>query len=347
MESLFDAIRCGDAFTTIEELKDETVDLVLTSPPYYKQRDYGENSLILGNENTPEEYVAKLLKVVEETSRVLKKTGSIIFNVGDKYDKKGSLMLIPYKFALEVLGKTDLLLINDIEWVKRNPQPRQFKRRLVSSHEPFFHFVKSNEYKYHPERFESEGAKKRTITKPGKRIGNGYFQMIEDSQLTDIERENARRDLEQAIVDVKNGEISSFRMKIRGLHSMAYGGYEGGRKMHLEKKGYTIIRMYGESLKRDVMITPKAFNRETNHPAVFPEEVVEKLVDLTTDVGDFVVDPFSGSGTTCVVARKKNRHYLGIDINEEYCRISEQRLDSVSKQPRIDNWEKSIQEERL
>lgn len=159
-----------------------------------------------------------------------------------------------------------------------------------------------------------------------------------ESNLTTEEKEKAFEDLNEVISEVKTGKIASFRIKIRGIHSAAYGGYDGGRKMQIEKKGYTIIRMFGETLKRDVMITPKAFNPEFNHPAIFPEEVVERLIKLTTDVNDLVVDPFCGSGTSCAVAKKIGRHYLGIDLNDKYVDMAKRRIEAVPLQPRIEKW---------
>lgn len=66
----------------------------------------------------------------------------------------------------------------------------------------------------------------------------------------------ARNALEEVIGEVRNGEIQGFRMKIRGIHSEPFGGQEGGRKIQLDKNGFTIIRIYGNPLKKDVIITP-------------------------------------------------------------------------------------------
>lgn len=329
IEDFKDRIVTGDALDVLKNIPSGTIDLIVTSPPYYKQRDYGPGSRIIGNEEELGEYLKNLLEIVLECERVTKKTGSIIFNIGDKYDSNGSLMLIPQKFAISVLEASKLSLINDIMWLKQNPQPRQFKRRLVSSHESFFHFIKDPHYKYHIDQFESEPNGKKNKTTAGKNIGQGYFELIDKSELTEQEKENARKELSQVIEEVKSGKISSLRMKIRGIHSEAYGGYEGGRKMHLETKGYTIIRMPGGTMRRDAIITPKAFNRDTRHPAVFPEKVIEQLVRLTTDPNDVVLDPFSGSGTTAVVSRNLKRHYIGIEINSKYSNMALDRLNKM------------------
>ncbi|MGB9694260.1 MAG: DNA methyltransferase, partial [Fervidobacterium sp.] len=138
-EKFLDKILQGDSAVLLKEIPPEQISLVVTSPPYYKQRDYGGG---IGNERTVEEYLNNVLKVFHECVRVVRRDGSIVFNLGDKYEN-GSLLLVPYKFAIGALKREPVKLINNITWVKLNPTPRQFNRRLVSSTEPFFHFVKS------------------------------------------------------------------------------------------------------------------------------------------------------------------------------------------------------------
>lgn len=327
-----DEIVQGDCYALLHHLPDECVDAVITSPPYYQQRDYG--GLGLGNEPSVEEYIDKLVAIFEQCVRCLKPTGSIFFNVGDKY-VDGSLALVPYLFAHAATKRTEVKLINVITWVKPNPEPRQYRRRLVSSTEPIFHFVKSDEYKYFYDRFMAHRDVVRQRVKAGNNIGRQYLQLIEQSDLSPEQKQEARLALQQAIAEVQRGEIASFRMKIRGIHSEAYGGYEGGRKSHLEKKGFTIIRMYDRALKRDVIECPVIASKSGNHPAVYPEFLVQELLSLTTEVGDVVLDPFLGSGTTAAVAKRMGRHYIGFEINPTYCEIARQRVREVEVQPNL------------
>lgn len=317
-------ILCGDSLALLPSLPSGTVDLVLTSPPYFRQRDYGGG---IGNETGLEDYLETLLNVFGQCVRLLKPTGSIVFNLGDKYAHQG-LMLIPYRFAVAVLNRFPVRLVNAITWVKRNPTPRHFRRRLVASTEPFFHFVISDDYQYFPERFLCQTAPQDTL-RPRKRVGQRYFRLIEASTLTPNQKEQARAALESAIAAVQRGEIQDFRMKIRGIHSVPFGGREGGRNIHLERDGFTIIRMHGERLKRDVIETPVESLKGCPHRAVFPEAVVTEFIRLLTRPGDVVLDPFLGSGTTAVAAKKLNRHYLGVDINPDYCDYARRRLAGV------------------
>ena len=346
MKSGLDKIYCGDALDILKTFPENSVDLVVTSPPYYQQRDYGYSKGMVGNENAPEEYINNLSKIFNECVRVGKPTSSIVFNIGDKYSNNSSLLLIPYRFAMSAMQQNNVTLINQIMWLKQNPQPRQFKRRLVSSYEPFLHFVKSKNYKYHSEEFNSEPTKIKKKKENGvnNKIGHTYFQQIDNSSLTEDQKSIARVELQKAIKEVKLGAISSFRMKIKGMHAAAYGGYEGGRKLQIEQRGFTLIRMFGNPLRRDVIITPKAHNRDSKHPAVYPEAVVEQIIRLTTDENDVVLDPFIGSGTTAVVAKRLNRRYIGIDINKVYCEMAVERLKRLdSKQLTIKNFTKSIE----
>lgn len=322
----------GDCRELLRQLPDESVDAVITSPPYYRQRDYG--GIGIGNEANVADYIHILVEIFEQCVRCTKRTGSLFFNIGDKYEN-GSLMLVPYLFAHEAMRKTGVKLINIITWVKPNPEPRQYRRRLVSSTEPIFHFVKSDDYQYHYERFMVHREAVRSPVKAGNNIGKRYLELIEKSDLTPEQKQKARQALQEVIAEVQRGEIASFRMKIRGIHSEAYGGYEGGRKSHLRSNGFTIIRMYDRAIKRDVIECPVVAVKSPHHPAVYPEFLVQELLMLTTQENDVVLDPFIGTGTTAAVAKRMGRHYIGFEINPDYCEIARKRVEQTPVQPSL------------
>jgi len=332
-------IVCGDSFELLKLIPSDSIDLIITSPPYFQQREYDGGGI--GNEKEPEDYIAVLLNIFRECSRVIKPTGSIVFNIGDKYENS-SLLLMPYRFAIAATEQIGVTLVNHVTWVKSNPTPRQFKRRLVSSTEPFFHFVKSQDYKY----FLDEFLKPADDSKPngnsngsGENIGKKYFLLIEKSNLTQKQKEMARNELEEVIEEVRNGEIQGFRMKIRGIHSEPFGGQEGGRKIQLDKNGFTIIRIYGNPLKKDVITTPVESLKNCPHPAIYPVRIVDEFIKLLTLKGDVVLDPFMGSGSTAVSAFQNERNYIGFDISEEYCQFAQKRLSSVKHQ--LSLWERN------
>lgn len=167
----------GDAEEVIASLADESVDCIVTSPPYYGQRDYGEEDQI-GLEEHPQQYVDRLVGVFVAAQRVLKKSGSLWVNLGDTYwsgkgvpggpdkkqknrrfarpqDKTGprplctpkQLLLIPHRFAI-AMQDHGWIVRNDNVWHKLNPTPDPALDRSAAAHEYMFHFVKSKTYHY-------------------------------------------------------------------------------------------------------------------------------------------------------------------------------------------------------
>jgi site-specific DNA-methyltransferase (adenine-specific) len=332
-------IVCGDSAELLKLIPSDSVDLVITSPPYFQQREYVGGGV--GNENKSGEYIDVLLDIFGECVRIIKPTGSVVFNIGDKYEDS-SLLLMPFRFAIAATEQYQITLVNNVTWVKTNPTPRQFRRRLVSSTEPFFHFVKSPGYKYFIDEFlkpVDEHKSNKNGNGAGENVGKKYFQLIEQSALTSKQKEMARSALEEVIQEVRSGEVQGFRMKIRGIHSEPFGGQEGGRKLQLDKNGFTIIRIYGNPLKKDVITTPVESLKNCPHPAIYPVKIVEEFLKLLTQPGDIVLDPFIGSGSTAVAAFQNQRNYIGFDISEEYCLYARKRLASIKHQ--LSLWEKN------
>jgi len=312
---------CGNSDTELSKVVPRSVDLVVTSPPYFQQREYGEEGL--GNEETVEQYLESIMTTFAKVVRVMKPTGNIVYNMGDKIID-GSMMLVPYQFALKVLSDFNLRLVNDITWIKSNPTPHQFSRRLIASTEPFFHFALGSNYYYDRKAFQRAGRRPRS--KPTKKLGAKYRELIESSTLSQCEKDGAHQALDEVIDDVRKGKIHSFRMKIRGIHAPAYGGQEGGRKMRIERYGFTIIRISGEPLKRDVIENPVESLPGNGHPAIFPVKVVRELIQLLCPEGGLVLDPYLGSGSTMVAALQEGRSCIGIDISREYCIDAQERM---------------------
>ncbi len=132
----------GDVIKALKGLPSNSVDVIITSPPYYKQRKYGIEGEI-GQEATPEEYIYKMLEVAKELKRVLKNSGSCFLNIGDKYINKNQ-QLIPFKLAIE-MQKNGWLVRNIIVWHKfPNPMPTSVKDRFNDVWEPIIFFVKDS-----------------------------------------------------------------------------------------------------------------------------------------------------------------------------------------------------------
>jgi len=320
----------GECLNILRNLAQDSVDLTITSPPYFQQRDYGNGILGIGNEETEEEYLENLVTIFNECARVTKETGAIVFNLGDKYIN-GALALMPYKFAIKVLENKQVFLINQITWSKLNPTPRQDKRKLIQATEPFFIFAKSKNYHFDLDSYlkHLDDLNKNPKNKPSTKLGKQYFELIEQADLTELQKQQARLALQEAILAVHNGEIDSFRMKIKGIHKEAYGGMEGGRNNQIRNNGFTIIKILGNRLKKDLIESPVEITKDNHHPAVYPLYIIQELVKLLSKENAIVLDPFCGSGTTCVAAKNLNRKYLGIEINPEYVKLTNDRLKQV------------------
>ena len=321
---------CADNQRFLPSLDAQSVDLVVTSPPYFSQREY--TTLGLGNEESIEEYLDNIFRTFSQVVRVMKPTGNIVYNMGDKIIG-GSLQLIPYRFAVKVLDEFNIRLVNDITWVKRNPTPHQFSRRLTNSTEPFFHFALGSDYYYDREAFQPREPEPRG--KPTAKLGSRYRELIESSSLDSWQRKEAHKALDDVISDVWAGRIQSFRMKIRGIHAPAYGGQDGGRKMHLERDGFTIIRIKGNAMKRDVIVSPVESLPGNGHPAIFPVRVVREIIRLLCPPSGHVLDPYLGSGSTMVASVLEGRNCTGIEISDEYCRTTMGRLSEIKTEPKM------------
>lgn len=325
----------GDSLNVLKEIENNSVDMVITSPPYFQQRDYGNGNKGIGNETTEDKYLDNLMKIFFECVRITKNTGAIVYNLGDKYIN-GGLSLIPFKFAIKAIDSQKVFLINNITWSKLNPTPRQDKRKLIQSTEPFFVFAKSKDYHFDLEEYLKhldELNKKQNNASVN--IGKKYFELIDNSELTESEKQNAKKELNNAIYSVSSGEISSFRMKIRGIHKLAYGGQAGGRNNQIINNGFTIIKITGNKLKKDIIESPVENTKDNSHTAVYPLYIIQELIKLLTKPNDIVLDPFNGSGTTCLAAKNLNRQYVGIEINPDYVELAKKRLETTSLQQEL------------
>ena len=333
ISDLKNKIILGDNLSVLKQIENDTFDLIITSPPYFQQRNYGNGDLGIGNETTESEYLKNILTVFGECVRVLKKTGVIVFNLGDKYIN-GSLSLIPYKFAIQATQNQNIFLINQITWSKLNPTPRQDKRKLIQATEPFFIFAKSKDYYFNLDNYlqHLDSFNKSVKSKPSDKLGKKYVELIKNSDLSEEQKNNAIKALNQAILAVHNGEIEGFRMKIHGVHKLAYGGQDGGRNNQIKNNGFTIIRILGNTMKKDIIESPVEITKNNHHPAVYPMYIIQELIKLLTQQGDFVLDPFCGSGTTCIAARNLNRNYLGIEINPDYVNLANNRMEESDSQ---------------
>lgn len=302
-----------DILNATHDLKNNSIKCVITSPPYYKARNYGNTDQI-GLEETPEKYVESLVNVFEGLKTKITYDGNLFVNLGDKYDKNKSLMLIPTLFAIKMI-ENGWILRNKIIWYKPNHQPSPVKDRLTNTYEEIFHFTKQRKYYYD---LDSIRIPIELDEKDGKKVFERFKRRIEQSELTEDQKTLATEELIR--LHKENRINKDARLKINGSHKPLFGGDSNlsGRAKELEIKGFYFHcnNPKGKNLGDLLSVNIKA--HKGIHEAVFPEELVTPLIKVGSGEGDIVLDPFAGTGTTCRVAEKLGRVGIGVELNSEY-----------------------------
>lgn len=283
-------IRTGDALETIGELPSGSIRTIVTSPPYYGLRDYGNPGQI-GLEKSPEEYIERLVLVFRAARRVLSNDGTVWLNLGDSYQGKSGrlgpkqLLGIPWRVAL-ALQADGWFLRQDIIWAKPNPMPESVTDRCTKSHEYIFMLTKSAKYY-----FDHEAIKEPSVDKES----------------------HKGRNKRTAVTPEKESMAGKYLTTRSGFKNIEDG------------------KTYPFRNKRDVWtITTKPFKGA--HFAVMPPDLVEPCILAGSEPGDTVLDPFCGSGTVGVVAKRLSRSFIGIDLNPEYVAMAEQRIKDEAVQ---------------
>lgn len=306
-------IICADAAAGLKTLPSESVQMCVTSPPYYGLRDYGTDGQI-GMEETPREYIERLVEVFAEVHRVLKPDGTLWVNISDSYAGSGKgiglteeenekdrpiygkenhvlqmpkrwekikpkdMIGIPWMLAF-ALREFGYYLRSDIIWHKINCLPESVKDRPAKSYEHIFLLSKSPKYYYNYKAIQ-EPIKAVTAARYTRgRSGKAKYTVTEVSQ--GIDRKT----------DAVTDESRQFKRK------------------------------------RDVWEVSTNTYRMDEHFAMFPEKLIEPCILAGSEKGDTVLDPFFGSGTTGAVAKRLGREYIGIELNSKYCEKARERIE--------------------
>jgi site-specific DNA-methyltransferase (adenine-specific) len=266
----------------MEELKDNSVDLHICSPPYYGGiRSYclGENEL--GWEATGTEYIDKLCQHFQDTKRVLKETGSLVVNISETKDKKTKdLELIPMRFAIKMKEK-GWRLSGMYIWLKPNPRPIPgIGFNTMNVFEYLFHFTKSDVYKFNRDWLKNE----------------------KDSSLT-----------KHIFGNISNGK------NLKDIIDLRENSSEG--IVNIPVANNSILK--NECRKNGI---------ELDHSATFPITIPLIFISLLTEIGDLVIDGFNGTGTTCAAGLKLSRNYVGYELNKNYIRTTETRMNLIKNE---------------
>lgn len=399
----------GNSLEVIKTFPDESVDCVVTSPPYYGLRDYGTGTWVggdpncdheaarkktrfdyaidekqasskgtdmkcysnvcpicgavrkdeqIGLEETPEAYIERLVSLFREIRRVLKKEGTCWVNLGDSYNsspsgnsaeniethrdsisykkvKKGEdrsqqrkaglvkglkpkdLIGIPWMFAF-AMRADGWYLRQDIIWHKPNPMPEAVTDRCTKSHEYIFLFSKSQKYF-----FDYEAIMEEAVTQVDPRIG----KRVEYDGMRKGQEGTGNRSFVSLKVRYGNGTKAE-RTHEQGYAQKENGGHRdnsGGFDSEMVIKDGMVVRN-----KRDVWSVQVRPNKEA-HFATYPQMLIQPCILAGCKQGGVVLDPFMGSGTTGIVARKLGRKYVGIELNPEYQKMAERRIANLGE----------------
>jgi len=333
------AFICGNSLEILKTIPDESINCVVTSPPYWNLREYdvAQDSNVIGNEPNYNKYVKKLTEVFIEVKRVLTKDGSLWLNLGDKYHNK-ELLGMPWRTALSLMDN-GWILRNDVIWDQMKGT-QSSKDRLRDVYEHVFHFVKTKKYYYAHDEIRIAPIKKPKICN-GEIIsatgvsGKKYRKQIKESPfLSEKEKRAANRALDEILQEILDEKLVDFRMTIRGEQRTFHSDNINisGRAKELETRGFYFIKMSANGhLPSDIWrITPEDTWRKDAHYAVFPEELLINPIKATCPKNKIVLDPFSGTGSTVITALKLNRRGIGIDLSEQYTELAKQRIKHIN-----------------
>jgi site-specific DNA-methyltransferase (adenine-specific) len=317
-------ILIGDARSLLNTLPRNYVDCVVTSPPYFRLRDY-QHPGQLGLEQQVDEWVASLRRVLRATARVLTPTGSVWLNLGDSYStgREGapakSLLLGPERLALALLND-GWLVRNKVIWAKRNPMPSAVRDRLTCSWEVIYLLTRSSDYFFDLDAIRQP----HTSTKKASRSSRGWSVPP------------AWR-----VTPTSNSGLDELAATGRVGHPL---GKNPGDVWHLSTAAYrgphhavfpvTLVErpILAGSPERRCARCRAPWRRETartlGHLAVLGELRATCTCPRQSEPG-VVLDPFIGSGSTAIAAERHGRHWLGIELNPDFARLAEQRIQAA------------------
>lgn len=271
---LLNTILLGDCEQVLQQIPDNSIDLIFTSPPYADQRKNTYGGI------HPDQYVDWFLPKAFEMKRVLKPSGSFVLNIKERVvNGERHTYVIELILALKKQG---WFWTEEYVWPKKNSFPGKWPNRFRDSWERLLQFNKSKDFKIFQE----------NVMIP---VGNWAKDRLSNLSETDHSRDESR---------VNSGF------------------------------GKNVSNWLGRDLVYPTNVLYLATEcSNKNHSAVFPIDLPKWFIKLFTETGDTVLDPFAGSGTTCLAALELGRNFIGIDIRNEYVELSQQRVNE--KQLRI------------
>lgn len=283
----------GDCFDLIKKLPDNSIDLVITSPPYSDIVNYGKEV----STKKPDDYCDWILPLFKEIFRVLKPSGSFILNINDKCES-GYRSTYIYDLISRNNKETKLKLYDTYIWHKRNGIPNGSNKRFRNTTEFIFHFCKDvKQMKFYMDRVLEEPCES-TSDRYRYDMTNGQGEIVDGVRV----KKKVKIRKTKMISDEKGSQNNEF--VIREIPELV--------------RPDNVFRFSTASASRDNYI---------KHPAPFHKELPLYYINLLTDEGDVVLDPFSGIATTGMACLELQRKYIGMELNESYAEFSIKRLE--------------------
>jgi DNA modification methylase len=273
-------------------LKDKSVQCVVTSPPYWGLRDYGVSDQ-LGLEPTPEEYVANMVAVFREVWRVLRDDGTLWLNLGDSYANARSYQVPDGKWK-------------DVGNSKPSTIPQGLKQkdlvgipwRVAFALQADGWYLR-NDIIWHKPNPMPESVQDR-CTK-----SHEYIFLLTKNAKYYYDNEAIKEEKAESSINRMNYEKWGENNKGREVYKESHTDFTEAEKSSTKRNKRTVWT-----------VTTKPYKGA--HYATFPPELPEICIKAGTKEGDIVLDPFVGSGTTCMVARNLGRQSVGLDLSFDY-----------------------------
>lgn len=354
-------LHIGDVLDMLAQMEPDSVDCVVTSPPYWGLRDYGVEGQ-LGLEPTLAEHLAKMVEVFEAVRRVLKPTGTVWLNYGDCYatspngrsaaatkaagnddrtfrDKPFStiggtlkpkdLCMIPNRLAI-ALQDAGWWVRSEIVWGKPNPMPDSSGRyRPSTAHEKIFLLTKTGKSYY-----DAEAVALPCSPNTHARLAQNVEAQIGSERANGGAKTNGNMKAVARKQDGHSRRHAGFNERYFGERKLAEPG-SGTKNNSSMDEALAImpqtryLRNY-EPAPVDVWhIATQPFSEA--HFATFPPALAERCIKAGCPQGGIVLDPFGGSGTTALVALRHGRTAHLIELNPEYADMARRRIEAEWK----------------
>lgn len=301
----------GDCIETMRGLPANSVQCCVTSPPYYGLRNYEGGDAEIGKESTTDEYVSKLVDVFREVRRLLKDDGTCWINLGDSYNGSGK-------------GPTGYNDIGD-QHERQGFDSRATKvdglkpKDLIGIPWMVAFALRADGWWLRSDIIWSKpNPMPESVTdRPTK--SHEYIFLLSKSQRYFYDADAIR---EPNAGDLPYGDKVNFKMNdeaAQGRHGKS-SMFAGGSRQEYIEKYYT----NGRNRRSVWTVTTKPYSGA--HFATMPTKLVEPCILAGSRVGDTVIDPFNGSGTTGAVALKHGRKYIGCELNADYIELAHERI---------------------